>query len=152
MDDASDVRRSDSGDIINLEMDMAERPGMVDRLGQQLDGATGSKLKRTVSGNVDDLVESLKVHAACAARACKARKRCAEGVERVSVPHLFLKVDNVELMATHTHTCRHDETYLTFFLLRVKSTHAIDGEDSVPGDTITKTTIIEGRFFSIASG
>ena len=36
MDDVRDVLRSDGGDIINLEMDMAEWPGSVDRLAQKL--------------------------------------------------------------------------------------------------------------------
>ena len=55
VDDVRDVLRSDGGDNTRLEMDMADRPGSVDRLDQKLNEVTGSKLKRTVSGNVDYL-------------------------------------------------------------------------------------------------
>lgn len=57
VDDTSDVLRNDSGDDLSLGLDMGERPSEVDSLGKQLDGEIGSKLKRTGSGNVGDLVE-----------------------------------------------------------------------------------------------
>ena len=79
VDDARDVLRGDGGDNTSLEMDMAERPSMVDRLGQQLDGATGSKLRRMVSGNVKDLDEN-----ACD-RTCNSRKHMCVLVERVEL-------------------------------------------------------------------
>ena len=44
VDGLSGVLRSDGEDDIGLGLDMTERPSMVDRLGQLLNGATGSKL------------------------------------------------------------------------------------------------------------
>lgn len=56
----------------------------------------------------------------------------------------------------HSKYMYEEESYLSLFLLRGKSTHAIIvNEDSVPGDTSSKTTLIEDvtrRFFRVSSG